>query len=124
MTDRQPSIDALAERYGFPEPVSTGFRPRVAAQIDLSETFERETCCCSLHGSLHNARTCCPVHRQTRAGIAVPAMTPIDDDLAVRDAACPLTPEDIEALNAIEAHPTYDTMLDPCSPDFDLSSWA
>lgn len=105
-------IDRLAARYGFPEPIDTGFQPRplLSAQIDLAETFgERETCCCTLHGSLHNARTCCPVHAQTRAGIAVPAMTPAD-----ADAAYEREPE----------APTYDTTLDPCSPDFDLSSWA
>ncbi|NUS01994.1 MAG: hypothetical protein HOV97_05455 [Nonomuraea sp.] len=102
MTDRTPDLDALAEQFGFPKPVSTAFQPRLAAQIDLGETFaERETCCCALHGTLHDRRTCCPVHRQTRAGIDVPAMTP----------------ERAEA-------PAYDTSMDPCSPDFDPSSWA
>jgi len=116
-------IDRLAARHGFPKPIDTGFRPQVAAQIDLTETFERTTCCCTLHGSLHNARTCCPVHAQTRAGIAVPAMTPI--------AAEPDPFDDPAGAGGVERDwsgvpitPTYDTTLDPCSPDFDLSSWA
>lgn len=77
MTD----IERLCERYGFPEPIDTTpaplpGRPLVAAQIDLGETYERKTCCCALHGSLHDRRTCCPEHRQTRAGLPIPTMTP------------------------------------------------
>ena len=103
MTENHTDLDALTARYGFPEPVDTmlpAFQPQVAAQIDLSETFERVTCCCTLHGTLHDRRTCCPVHKQVRAGLPVPAMMPAKPEAAA-----------------------YDTSMDPCSPDFDLSTW-
>lgn len=71
-------IEALAERFGFPAPIGDPEpRPLVAAQIDLTETYERTGCCCALHGSLHNPLDCCPAHKRARAGLPVPKMTPI-----------------------------------------------
>lgn len=72
--DPDEDLDTITARHGLPKPCGA---PLVHAQIDLDEPAltERETCCCRLHGALHNPDTCCPVHRtRERAGIPVPAM--------------------------------------------------
>lgn len=78
MSENTSEIERLADRYGFPKPVGDA-KPVLAAQIDLDEAVgARTTCCCTLHGSLHNSATCCPEHRRARAGIPVPTM-PLDE---------------------------------------------